>query len=97
DPFGGSGTTALTSAEQGLDSWFCEVNPYLAWLADVKVNQSCHVTEAEQLAPLVELLSLAESDRLPNVPASDAPLLHTEGKRSFFPDGVTQQVVATLE
>lgn len=97
DPFGGSGTTSLTAAEQGLDSWFCEVNPYLAWLADVKVNQTCHVTEAEQLAPLAELLALAESDSIPREPTSDAPLLATEGKRAYFPDGVAKQVVATLE
>ena len=97
DPFGGSGTTALTAAEQGLDSWFCEVNPYLAWLADVKVNQTCHVTATEQLAPLVELLSLCEGDRLPRAPKQDAPLLATEGKRAYFPEDVAQQVVATLE
>src|SRR5690625_4675691 len=40
DPFGGSGTTALAAAMLGRDSVFAEVNPYLAWVADVKINQS---------------------------------------------------------
>lgn len=97
DPFGGSGTTALTAAEQGLDSWFCEVNPYLAWLADVKVNQTGYVTQAAQLAPLVQLRELAQSDCLPSHPTHEAPLLGTESKRAYFPEGVAQQVIATLE
>lgn len=43
DPFGGSGTTALAAAMLGRDSVFAEVNPYMAWVADVKVNQSRRV------------------------------------------------------
>ena len=38
DPFGGSGTTALTAAVNGRDSYFTEVNPFMAWVADVKIN-----------------------------------------------------------
>ena len=39
DPFGGSGTTALTASIDGRDSYFTEVNPFMAWVADVKINQ----------------------------------------------------------
>jgi hypothetical protein len=39
DPFGGSGTTALTASTSGRESYFTEVNPFMAWVADVKVNQ----------------------------------------------------------
>ena len=39
DPFGGSGTTALTASVDGRDSYFTEVNPFMAWVADVKINQ----------------------------------------------------------
>ena len=39
DPFGGSGTTALTASTAGRESYFTEVNPFMAWVAEVKVNQ----------------------------------------------------------
>lgn len=39
DPFGGSGTTALTASVDGRESYFTEVNPFMAWVADVKINQ----------------------------------------------------------
>lgn len=39
DPFGGSGTTALTASTSGRESYFTEVNPFMAWVAEVKVNQ----------------------------------------------------------
>ena len=39
DPFGGSGTTSLTASVDGRDSYFTEVNPFMAWVADVKINQ----------------------------------------------------------
>ncbi len=39
DPFGGSGTTALTASLNGRTSFFTEVNPFMAWVADVKVNK----------------------------------------------------------
>lgn len=40
DPFGGSGTRALTASALGHMSAYTEVNPYMGWLADVKVNQA---------------------------------------------------------
>ena len=39
DPFGGSGTTSLTASIDGRESYFTEVNPFMAWVADVKINQ----------------------------------------------------------
>lgn len=97
DPFGGSGTTALTAAEHGLDSWFCEVNPYLAWLGDVKVNQSPLVVSDEQLRPMRTLLEMAESGRLPSDPLRHpSPLLTADAKRSYFPMDVAAQVSGTL-
>jgi hypothetical protein len=97
DPFGGSGTTALTAAEHGLDSWFCEVNPYLSWLADVKVNQTQLVTEPSQLAPLRSLLDTCVSGTLPDSPdVTSAPFLAAEERRPFFPDGVAAQVAGVL-
>ena len=39
DPFSGSGTTGLVAAERGLRAHLVDVNPFLVWLAGVKVRQ----------------------------------------------------------
>lgn len=98
DPFGGSGTTALTTAEHNLDSWFCEVNPFLAWLADVKVNQVQLIKNAEMLMPLVELRdSLHLGKKTPPLRSlSVHGLVVVDRKRKYFPKGVAAEVVRVL-
>lgn len=99
DPFGGSGTTALAVAEHNLDSWYCEVNPFLAWLADVKINQVQLIKDEAMLAPLLKLRNLLETARkTPRVGRLSANgLVAVERKRQFFPKGVAAQVVNTLD
>ena len=96
DPFGGSGTTALAAAEAGHDSWFCEVNPYLAWVADVKVNQSKAAWNAGASADLLTLADELEREPLPPFP-DDHPLIAADHRRGFFPKGVAAEVVSCLE
>ena len=38
DPFAGTGTTPLTAARMGLDSYYCEVNPLCQHIIKVKVD-----------------------------------------------------------
>lgn len=40
DPFGGSGTTQLAASVVGIPSWYCEVNPFMAFIANTKVDTS---------------------------------------------------------
>lgn len=40
DPFGGSGTTQLAASIAGLESWYCEVNPFMTFVAETKLNAS---------------------------------------------------------
>src|SRR6266550_4065590 len=40
DPFGGTGTTALTAAKLGRHGLYCELNPLLQYLIEVKVLAS---------------------------------------------------------
>lgn len=95
DPFGGSGTTALAASLRGHDSMFCEVNPYLAWVADVKVNVT---REASREAGLGNLQRLAgEIEQRLALGASRHPLVHADQRRTFFPPGVSRQVVGLLE
>lgn len=95
DPFGGSGTTALAASLRGHDSMFCEVNPYLAWVADVKVN----VTREAAQQSVDSVLRLAESVERDGVSpgSSKHALVHADQRRGFFPHGVVRQVVGLLE
>lgn len=38
DPFGGSGTTQLAAALLGIESFYCELNPFMDFVARTKVN-----------------------------------------------------------
>lgn len=96
DPFGGSGTTALTAAMMGHDSAFTEVNPYMAWIADVKVNQVREVAAIFGATDALRGLSkLARDGHLPKV-EDDRPLLAADRHRNFFPPGVAETVLALL-
>lgn len=95
DPFGGSGTTALAASLRGHDSMFCEVNPYLAWVADVKVNVARDAAQHD----IDSLLQLAERVERDGVApgASKHALVHADQRRGFFPQGVVRQIVGLLE
>ena len=94
DPFGGSGTTALAAAMLGRDSVFAEVNPYLAWIADVKINQARQLTEQGEVSDLRHL-AVELSGTLP--PADDGhPMLVANRSRKFFPKATAEQAVAVL-
>lgn len=38
DPFGGSGTVQLEASRRGVRSFYSEINPFMAFVADTKVN-----------------------------------------------------------
>lgn len=94
DPFGGSGTTSLAAAMLGRDSVFAEVNPYLAWIADVKVNQSRQVASGEGAQSLRQLTRLVDGT-LPNADPLH-PLIAADTRRGFFPNGVAEEVLGIL-
>jgi hypothetical protein len=96
DPFGGSGTTALEASLLGHSSYYAEVNPYLAWVADVKVNQARVALDHPLFEQLVELQVML-SQHAPFESNSDHALLHVDDKRQFFPSGVAKDVVGVLE
>lgn len=96
DPFGGSGTTALAAAERGRDCYFAEVNPYLAWVAGVKVN-GCRV--AATSGALEDLRVLQEDLSSGSLPSADPehPLLLADKRRAFFPEGVAAAAVGVAQ
>lgn len=96
DPFGGSGTTALTAATLGFDCSFCEVNPYLAWVADVKVNVARAAAESADVGLLVELADALEAGATFEAAPDGHPLLDADAQRHFFPRGVASRIVGLL-
>jgi hypothetical protein len=58
DPFCGTGTTLLTCAERGIDCTTLDVNPFLIWLARVKVAKYSSGT-LERASGLVAKMSRA--------------------------------------
>lgn len=38
DPFGGSGTAQLEAAKAGIPSYYCEINPFMAFVSETKVS-----------------------------------------------------------
>ncbi|MDE0655903.1 MAG: hypothetical protein OXH58_04950 [Acidimicrobiaceae bacterium] len=96
DPFGGSGTTALAAAEHGHDCYFSEVNPYLAWVADVKINKARAAAGSEALADLESLAAAFVRGSVPLVD-TEHPLIEADRRRCFFPDGVAAEVLGALQ
>lgn len=94
DPFGGSGTTALAAATLGRDSVFAEVNPYLAWIADVKINQARRLAEGDGSVGL-RVTADQVAAFLPSVQPHH-PLLAADRKRGFFPSGVAEEALCIL-
>ena len=65
DPFGGSGTTALSARMQGLDSTSIEVNPFMADLIRVKVTPISPATFASSCRRLIDVTRVGEADYQP--------------------------------
>ena len=97
DPFAGSGTTPLAAAFEGIDSLYCEVNPYLAWVADVKVNRAREASRRNDLSLLTALARDLERHRTYNPRVASHPLLTADERRRFFPDGVAEQACTLIE
>lgn len=95
DPFGGSGTTALAAAELGFDSFFTEANPYLAWLAGVKVNDAA---EASRIAGgPSELRRLGQSVAAGKVAKAAPPELDgLNARRGFLPPESLRVAIGAL-
>lgn len=95
DPFGGSGTTALAAAEFGFDSFFTEANPYLGWLATVKVNAAA---EASRIATApTELRNLGQLVAAGKVAKAPPPKLDgLNARRGFLPPEALRVAIGAL-
>lgn len=95
DPFGGCGTTALAAACVGSRSAFTEINPYLAWLADVKVNAVRATAGGTAPVSLPQIANRLDSGTLPS-PQVNLPIVTVDANRQFFPDCVALQIAQVV-
>lgn len=62
DPFGGSGTTALTARMKGLNSTSIEINPFMADLIRVKVDPVTSSSFATSCRKIIDRIEVKEVD-----------------------------------
>ena len=97
DPFGGTGTTAFVTAQKGLKSYVCEVNPLMQFLFETKVEVRLMDSQLRKdLSNRLEKLSREFPRQLGDC-APDSDLLsryeNTFGTSLFFEQKVFYQVL----
>lgn len=53
DPFGGCGTSLLTASRHHMIPFYSEVNPFMGFVCDVKINHVIHIRESAQKRQLL--------------------------------------------
>ena len=95
DPFAGTGTTAFTAAELNKTAFFCEINPLLQFIAQLKIR--VRLLAAPQRIKLAEQLEKAGDFSNLNRVRPDYTLhyayLNAFGKSRFFEESVYEQVL----
>lgn len=97
DPFAGIGTTPLTAAGMGIQSFYCEINPLLQVLIEVKsqvltAKENTRYILSEELD---QLRSSIQDSLLECAPDSDLRLSYrlTFGLSKFFGDEIFEQIL----
>lgn len=106
DPFGGSGTTPLVSSVNGIESYFSEINPFMAFVCNTKINVSKHAYSKFEVVskqlnnilhmidedkPIRELESAIEN--MNNYDIFNLPSLDFDGFEKFFDDTVLRKML----
>jgi len=73
DPFSGTATTTLAAASRGHEAVSCDINPFLIWLGETKLQRYSGrlLAEAKALS-----ITLAQAARRSDGARSDAPPIH---------------------
>lgn len=97
DPFAGTGTTPLTASRLGQEAFFCELNPLLQYLIEVKTTAlTLEAHEREKMAgKLLEMADDMETLVTAKRPDSELQLAYerTFGQSQFFDEVVRREVL----
>lgn len=96
DPFGGTATTAFTSAELGLEAYLCEVNPVMQFIFETKASvrtlpESLHAPLSRTVRELAEGISALLDRSVPDA-ALERTYLAAFGGSVFFSDVTLERV-----
>lgn len=66
DPFGGSGTVQLVASHAGVRSWYSEIDPFMSFVAETKVNaaRAARESQSEFQTAAKQFLRHLHSERL---------------------------------
>ncbi|PVB05050.1 restriction endonuclease [Mycobacteroides abscessus] len=100
DPFGGAGTTQLAASMRGLESAYCEVNPFMTFIAETKINaaRSARLQLRETEKFIQEYLNLLDSKLVTRARGID--LQHYEKAfpgRDFFEVDDIRELLAAVD
>jgi DNA modification methylase len=100
DPFGGSGTVNLEASKMGVESCFSEVNPFMRFVAETKVNARFQARRSKAFGKALERYrKFLVSEQL----ATDAAAMSLQSyrdafrNRDFFAEDDLRQLLAAKE
>ena len=76
DPFSGTGTTALSAAYHGHRGVTTDINPFLVWLGETKVDRYSDTSIAAARAACARVVDLVERDSVDPAPAPSIHNIH---------------------
>ncbi|CAI6330933.1 MULTISPECIES: hypothetical protein [Bacillus] len=91
EPFAGSGTTPLVAAQLGIESFFTEINPFMAFITESKINtvREAHNKQGEVLEVFDNLkVSILESQNQNN----KNMIINYNGFEKYFDESILQKV-----
>jgi 16S rRNA G966 N2-methylase RsmD len=95
DPFAGTGTTAFTAAELNRTAFFCEINPLLQFIAQLKIRVR-RLAARQRMELAEQLKGAADFSGLRRIKPDDAlqsGYLNVFGASRFFEEPVYEQVL----
>ncbi len=91
EPFAGSGTTPLVAAQLGIESFFAEINPFMAFITESKINpvKEAYMKQSEVLDTFDSLKNhIQESENQ----ISDEKIINYQGFEKYFDESILLKI-----
>jgi len=94
DPFGGCGTTPLVASFKGIKSYYCEINPFMSFVCDTKINVTKKVANNKNLFTQLDNLITKVNEIAINSEIDNNMPITYNGFEKFFDNGVLSKLLA---
>jgi DNA modification methylase len=93
DPFAGCGTALLVASKLGLRSGYCEINPFLRFVIETKINAPVRLAQKyiDAISQLSNFMKSLESSLINSLPVSKISLPF--GNRPYFDDDILETLL----